>query len=101
MSTEKKKDLIAMLEAGLKLKHVFKATMLVFFPDETYWETRNADAFFKQSTDIISATVEFVNDHTKPQSFPAHTERFTERLARAAITQKCSEIKKKLRKLSK
>lgn len=63
MSTEKKKDLIAMLEAGLKLKHVFKATMLVFFPDEAYWETRNADSFFKQSTDLISATVEFVNEH--------------------------------------
>ena len=98
MDQSKKKDLISLLEAGYSRMLVFKSAMLVFFPDEACWGTRNADSFFRESDSTIEAVIEFINEYHSLHSSEQKV-RFNTQLARKCLTEKASDIKKKLRKL--
>lgn len=95
IDSSKRETLLSLLKARMKSSLVFKAAMMVFYPIEEQWCSKNADTFYSECPDIIRAIVYFIQTNQQDGlGFP-------ENLARPALTQKCAELRKKIKKISK
>ena len=73
---------------------VFKAAMSIFIPDLNDWEHTTAEILLKERPQIISAITYFIQQHQSGSAC------FGKDNVRAALTQKVSDSRKKIRKLN-
>lgn len=80
------------LKAKYKGALVFKSAMMIFFPDLIIWQTKNAESFLKEDSDIINSIASFIQEHqTDGIGLPS-------KKIRETLTQKVAQMRKKYRK---
>jgi len=89
----KRQDLLDMVNSKMKGSIVFKVSMSIFIPDVNDWEHTAAELLLNEMPDIISSITYFIQKHQ------SGGESFSKDNVRAALTQKVSDSRKKIRKL--
>ena len=82
-----------MINSKMKGSLVFKAAMSIFIPDVNDWEHTTAEQLLNEMPHIISSITYFIQKHQ------SGGESFSKDNVRAALTQKVSDSRKKIRKL--